>query len=149
MDFREDLRQEDMMVLEGHGRQVSSRPGESLSFDPYHDALFILSGALEAKATDAGGKTMVRRYTAGEVLNELSVVTAQVSLSSVVALIPSMSLVVSHDSVDRLVTDNPKVAARLFRHFAKLIIYRTVPLQFIPSSSPSREHSTDPLSAAC
>lgn len=149
MDFREDLREEDIAVLEGLGRKVSSRPGESLSFDPHYDALFVLSGALQAKGTDVGGHTVMRRYTTGDVINELSVVTAHVSLSNVTALIPSVSLVVSHDSVDNLVTDHPRVAARLFRHFAKLIIYRAVPLPLSPSSSASVVHNSDSLSAAC
>ena len=134
MDFREDLKDEDIRVLEGYGRKLSSRPGESLSFDPHHDALFVLSGTLHAKARDVSGKTVLRRYTSGDVLNELSVVTAHVSLLSVTASVPSVSLVVSQGSVDALVTEHPKVAAKLFRHFAKLIIYRTVPLH---SNSPS------------
>lgn len=127
MDFREDLREEEMGVLARYGRTLSSLAGEHLSFDPHHEALFILRGGLQAKAIDAGGKTVVRMYATGEVLNELSVVTARVSLLTVTALIPSVSLVVSQDSVDTLVTEHPKVAAKLFRHFAKLVIYRTVP----------------------
>jgi hypothetical protein len=65
------------------------------------------------------------------------------------ALIPSVSLVVSHDSIDGLVTDRPRVAARLFRHFAKLIIYRAVPLPLSPSSPASVVHNSDSFSAAC
>ncbi len=148
MDFREDLKEEEIMVLEAYGRRLSCRPGESLSFDPRHDALFVMSGALQAKAIDANGKIVVRTYTNGEVLNELSVVTAHVSLLKVTALISSVSLVVSQDSVDTLVAEHPKVAARLFRHFAKLIIYRTVPLRSNSPSSPPVLHTQEPLSQA-
>jgi len=136
MDFREDLREEEMGVLEHYGRRLSSLAGDNLSFDPHHEALFIIRGGLQARAVDAGGKMVVRMYTTGEVLNELSVVTARVSLLSVMALIPSESLVVSQDSVDALVTEHPKVAAKLFRHFAKLVIYRTVPHRY-NSTTPS------------
>ena len=150
MDFREDLREEEMGVLEHYGRRLSSLAGDHLSFDPHHEALFIIRGGLQARAIDAGGKTVVRMYTTGEVLNELSVVTARVSLLSVMALVPSESLVVSQDSVDALVTEHPKVAAKLFRHFAKLVIYRTVPHRYNnhnPSTFPAlRAH--DPLSQA-
>lgn len=148
MDFREDLKEEEILVLEGYGRSLSSRPGESLPFDPHHDALFVMSGALQAKAIDATGKPVVRRYTTGDVLNELSVVAAHVSHLNVTALMPSVSLVVSQASVDSLVTEHPKVAAKLFRHFAKLIIYRAIPLH---SNSPSPQvvrHANVPLSQA-
>jgi CRP-like cAMP-binding protein len=148
MDFREDLKEEELLVLEGYGRSLSSRPGESLSFDPNHDALFVMSGALQAKAVDATGKTVVRKYTCGDVLNELSVVAAHVSLVTVTALTPSVSLVVSQASVDALVTEHPKVAAKLFRHFAKLIIYRTVPLHPDSPSSHVVRHPQEPLSQA-
>ena len=148
MDFREDLKEEELLVLEGYGRSLSSRPGESLSFDPHHDALFVMSGALQAKAIDATGKTVVRRYTTGEVLNELSVVAAHVSLVKVTALMPSVSLVVSQASVDSLVTEHPKVAAKLFRHFAKLIIYRMVPLHSNSLSSHVVQHAHKRLSQA-
>ena len=148
MDFREDLKEEDIRVLEGYGRKLSSRPGESLSFDPHYDALFVMSGALLAKAMDARGKSVVRRYTTGDVLNELSVVAAHVSQLSVTASLPSVSLVVSQGSVDSLVTDHPKVAAKLFRHFAKLIIYRTVPLQSNSPSAHGVRHEQERLSQA-
>lgn len=148
MDFREDLREEEIDVLERYGRRLSSIAGESLSFDPYHEALFVLSGGLQAKAIDAGGKTVVRVYSTGEVLNELSVVTARISLLSVTAVVLSVSLVVSQDSVDSLVTEHPKVAAKLFRHFAKLVIYRTVPHHYnSPSSHPALQ-AHGPLSQA-
>ena len=150
MDFREDLREEEMGVLEHYGRRLSSLAGDNLSFDPHHEALFIIRGGLQARAVDARGKTVVRMYTTGEVLNELSVVTARVSLLSVMALIPSESLVVSQDSVDALVTEHPKVAAKLFRHFAKLVIYRTVPHRYNshnPSTFPALRVQ-DPLSQA-
>lgn len=148
MDFREDLKEEEILVLEGYGRRLSSPPGESLSFDPHHDALFVMSGALQAKAIDATGKTVVRRYTTGDVLNELSVVAAHVSLLNVTALMPSVSLVVSQASVDSLITEHPKVAAKLFRHFAKLIIYRTIPLHSNSPSSHVVRHANEPLSQA-
>jgi hypothetical protein len=148
MDFREDLREEEIGVLERYGRKLSSPTGESLSFDPYHEALFVMSGGLHAKALDAGGKTVERVYSTGEVLNELSVVTARISLLSVTALVPSVSLVVSQDSVDSLVTEHPKVAAKLFRHFAKLVIYRTVPHHYnSPAPHPALQ-AQGPLSRA-
>jgi hypothetical protein len=148
MDFREDLREEEIGVLERYGRRLCSPTGECLSFDPYHEALFVMSGGLQAKAIDAGGKTVERVYSTGEVLNELSVVTARISLLSVTALVPSVSLVVSQDSVDSLVTEHPKVAAKLFRHFAKLVIYRTVPHHYnSPSSHPALQ-AHGPLSRA-
>jgi CRP-like cAMP-binding protein len=149
MDFREDLRPEDLVVLENCGRKISSRPGERLSFDPHHDVLFILNGGLHATAVDAYGKTFVRMYAAGEVLNELSVLTAQVSLLSVTALTSSVSLLVSQGSIDSLVSESPKVAAKLFRHFAKRIIYRTVPQHANSPSSHSPRHAHDSLSEAC
>jgi CRP-like cAMP-binding protein len=148
MDFREDLKEEEILVLADYGRSLCSRPGESLSFDPLHDALFVMSGVLQAKAIDATGKTVARRYTTGDVLNELSVVAAHVTLVNVTALMPSVSLVVSQASVDALITEHPKVAAKLFRHFAKLIIYRTIPLH---SNSPSAQvvrHAHERLSQA-
>ena len=148
MDFREDLKEEEILVLASYGRSLSSRPGESLAFDPHHDALFVMSGALQAKAVDAAGKTVVRRYAPGDVLNELSVVVAHVSLLKVTALMPSVSLVVSQTSVDSLVAEHPKVAAKLFRHFAKLIIYRTVPLHSNGPSSHAVRHAHEPLSQA-
>jgi CRP-like cAMP-binding protein len=148
MDFREELKEEELRVLADYGRSVSSRPGDSLSFDPHHDALFVMSGVLQAKAIDAAGKTVVRRYTTGDVLNELSVVVAHVSLLNVTALMPSVSLVVSQESVDSLVTEHPKVAAKLFRHFAKLIIYRTVPLHSNSPSSHVARHAQERLSQA-
>jgi CRP-like cAMP-binding protein len=148
MDFREDLKEEEILVLEGYGRSLSSRPGESLSFDPHHDALFVMSGALQAKAIDTTGKTVVRRYTTGDILNELSVVAAHVYLVNVTALMPTVSLVVSQASVDSLVTEHPKVAAKLFRHFAKLIIYRTIPLHSNSPSSHVVRHAHEPLSQA-
>ncbi|MEP6888871.1 MAG: hypothetical protein ABI945_11210 [Nitrospirales bacterium] len=148
MDFREDLKEEEILVLEGYGRSLSSRPGESLSFDLHHDALFVMSGALQARAIDATGKTVVRRYATGDVLNEVSAVAAHVSLLNVTALMPSVSLVVSQTSVDSLVTEHPKVAAKLFRHFAKLIIYRTVPLHSNSPSSHVVRHAHEPLSQA-
>jgi CRP-like cAMP-binding protein len=148
MDFREDLKDEEIRVLAGYGRSLSSRPGESLSFDPIHDALFVMSGVLQAKAVDATGKTVVRRYTTGEVLNELSVVTAHISHLNVTALMPSVSLVVSQASVDSLVTEHPKVAAKLFRHFAKLIVYRAIPLHSNSPSSHVARRASEPLSQA-
>jgi CRP-like cAMP-binding protein len=148
MDFREDLKEEEILVLEGYGRSLTSRPGESLSFDPYHDVLFVMSGALQAKAIDATGKTVVRKYTTGDVLNELSVVAAHISLLNVTALMSSVSLVVSQASVDSLVAEHPKVAAKLFRHFAKLIIYRAIPLHSNAASSPVARHAQERLSQA-
>jgi hypothetical protein len=148
MDFREDLRDEEIGVLERYGRKLSSPTGECLSFDPYHEALFVMSGGLQAKALDAGGKTVERVYSTGEVLNELSVVTARISLLSVTALVPSVSLVVSQDSVDSLVTEHPKVAAKLFRHFAKLVIYRTVPHHYNSAASHPALQAQGPLSRA-
>jgi CRP-like cAMP-binding protein len=76
----------------------------------------------------------VRIYATGEILNELSVLTAQVSLSSVTAQAPSESLLVSQSAIDALVTEAPKLAAKLFRHFAKLVIYRMVPVHAMPPS---------------
>jgi CRP-like cAMP-binding protein len=148
MDFREDLREEEMGVLERYGRRLTSLAGEGLSFDPYHEALFVMSGGLQARAIDARGKTVVRMYASGEVLNELSVVTARISLLSVTASVPSVSLVVSQDSVDSLVTEHPKVAAKLFRHFAKLVIYRTVPHRYNSPSFHPALHAHDSLSQA-
>lgn len=148
MDFREDLKEEEIRVLVGYGSSLSSRPGEKVSFDPHHDALFVMSGTLQAKAIDATGNTVMRRYTTGDVLNEVSVVAAHVSLLNVTALMPSVSLVVSQASVDALVTEHPKVAAKLFRHFAKLIIYRTVPLHSNSPSSHVVRHAHEPLSQA-
>lgn len=149
MDFRKELRQEELLVLEGCGRRVGCRSGETVSFNPYQDVLFLLNGALQAKGFDASGKTLVRTYTTGEVINELSVLTAQVSRLRVTALIQSISLLVSQARIDSLVTENPKVAAKLFRHFAKLIIYRTVPLHASSASSHPLLHATDSLSEAC
>jgi CRP-like cAMP-binding protein len=148
MDFREDLKEEELLVLEGYGRSLCSAPGERLSFDPNHEALFVMSGVLQAKAIDATGKTVVRRYTTGDVLNELSVVAAHISLSSVSALMPSVSLVVSQASVDSLIIEHPKVAAKLFRHFAKLIIYRTVSPHSNGPSSHVERRAHEPLSQA-
>ena len=148
MDFREDLKEEEILVLAGYGRRLSSQPGESLCFDPHHDALFVMSGELQAKAIDTTGKTVVRRYAAGDVINELSVVAAHISLLNVTALMPSMSLVVSQTNVDSLVTEHPKVAAKLFRHFAKLIIYRTIPLHSNSPSAPVVRHARESLSQA-
>lgn len=148
MDFREELSGEELATLERYGRKVCSTVGESISIDLPQEVLFIVSGAVRAKATDTAGKHMTRMYTTGEVLNELSVLTAQVSLSSITVQAPSELLLVSQRAIDTLVTECPKLAAKLFRHFAKLVIYRMVPLHTV-RSSPALAHGRTSLSQAC
>ena len=92
MDFREELNGEELATLEQYGRKVRSTAGECISIDLPREVLFIVSGAVRAKAVDACGKSVVRIYATGEILNEMSVLTAQVSLSSVTAQAPSESL---------------------------------------------------------
>ncbi len=148
MDFREELSGEELATLEQYGRKVRSTAGECISIDLPREVLFIVSGSVRAKAIDACGKSVMRMYTTGEILNELSVLTAQVSLSSVTAQAPSESLLVSQSAIDALVTESPKLAAKLFRHFAKLVIYRMVPVHAMhPSQAVSRLHAS--LSHAC
>lgn len=148
MDFREELNGEELATLERYGRKVHSYAGENISIDLPHEVLFIVNGAVRAKATDTGGKSMTRMYTTGEVLNELSVLTAQVSLSSITVQIPSELLLVSQRAIDMLVTECPKLAAKLFRHFAKLIIYRMVPIHAVRPPQATVQSQVS-LSQAC
>ena len=73
MDFREELNGEELATLEQYGRKVRSTAGECISIDLPREVLFIVSGAVRAKAVDACGKSVVRIYATGEILNELSV----------------------------------------------------------------------------
>jgi len=87
--------------------------------------MIVLQGAVaEERAQPSGAKVRLGEVRAGEVLGELSVIDGGTRLCSCTALTPVHLAVLAQPTLDRLLADEPRLAAALLGWLAKRLSLR-------------------------
>jgi SulP family sulfate permease len=93
--------------------------------DPSEDVFVLASGRLSVEmVTPEGTRMRLRTLRPGVVVGEIAMYTGVPRTADVVAEVPSVVLRLSRDSIERMQTDQPEVAAALHRWLATILAER-------------------------
>jgi predicted GNAT family N-acyltransferase len=129
---------EDVTVLASLGHYVSCQVGDAVlrAGDPGRDIFLILDGRFQVtgrfRHTPDDEIQVSKILTAGDVFGEIRFLTDEIRYASVVALEHSTLLVLNAKAMDRLVITAPKVAAKVFRNIARIVVSRLCPANDFP-----------------
>jgi N-acyl-L-homoserine lactone synthetase len=134
----EGLTMEDVTMLASLGHYVSCHAGDAVlrAGDPGRDIFLILDGRFQVtgqiRHTPHDEIQVSKTLTAGDVFGEIRFLTEEIRYASVVAAEHSTLLVLNAKALDRLVTTAPKVAAKVFRNIARIVVSRLCPSHDVP-----------------
>jgi predicted GNAT family N-acyltransferase len=129
---------EDVTVLASLGHYVSCQIGDAVlrAGDPGRDIFLILDGRFQVtgrfRHTPDDEIQVSKILAAGDVFGEIRFLTDEIRYASVVALEHSTLLVLNAKAMDRLVITAPKVAAKVFRNIARIVVARLCPANDFP-----------------
>lgn len=129
---------EDVTMLASLGHYVSCRAGDAVlrAGDPGRDIFLILDGRFQVSGRIRHSPDdeihVSKTLTAGDVFGEIRFLTEEIRYASVVAADHSTLLVLNARAMDRLVISAPKVAAKVFRNIARIVVSRLCPSTDIP-----------------
>lgn len=124
---------EDVTMLASLGHYVSCRAGDAVlrAGDPGRDIFLILDGRFHVSGRIRHSQDdeihVSKMLTAGDVFGEIRFLTEEIRYASVVAADHSTLLVLNARALDRLVISAPKVAAKVFRNIARIVVSRLCP----------------------
>lgn len=129
---------EDVTMLASLGHYVSCRAGDAVlrAGDPGRDIFLILDGRFHVTGRIRHSPDdeihVSKTLTAGDVFGEIRFLTEEIRYASVVAADHSTLLVLNARALDRLVISAPKVAAKVFRNIARIVVSRLCPASDFP-----------------
>ncbi|MBA2252941.1 MAG: GNAT family N-acetyltransferase, partial [Nitrospirales bacterium] len=129
---------EDVTMLASLGHYVSCRDGDAVlrAGDPGRDIFLILDGRFQVSGRIRHSPDdeihVSKTLTAGDVFGEIRFLTEEIRYASVVAADHSTLLVLNARALDRLVISAPKVAAKVFRNIARIVVSRLCPASDFP-----------------
>lgn len=132
------LTMEDVTMLAALGHHVSCRAGDAVlrAGDPGRDIFLILDGRFQVSGRIRHSPDdeihVSKTLTAGDVFGEIRFLTEEIRYASVVAADDSTLLVLNAKAMDRLVISAPKVAAKVFRNIARIVVSRLCPTSDFP-----------------
>jgi predicted GNAT family N-acyltransferase len=127
------LTREDVPLLASLGHYVTCRAGDAVlrTGDPGRDIFLILDGRFEVSGRIRHApqeEIQVRRtLSAGDVFGEIRFLTEEIRYATVTAVEHSTLLVLNAKALDRLVITAPKIAAKMFRNIARIVVSRLCP----------------------
>ncbi|WP_447977147.1 cyclic nucleotide-binding domain-containing protein [Candidatus Nitrospira bockiana] len=129
VDILDRLNEEEMKLVISAGHVVSCREGDVVLCvnDPGRELFVILSGIFEVSGTIDGpfGPVGVwKLLRAGDTFGEIRFLTEHIRYASVTARSDARVLVLNSKALDRLMTGAPRVAAKLYRNLARLVVSR-------------------------
>lgn len=134
---------DDVRMLASLGHYVSCRAGDAVlrAGDPGRDIFLILDGRFQVSGRIRHSPDdeihVSKTLTAGDVFGEIRFLTEEIRYASVVAADHSTLLVLNAKALDRLVISAPKVAAKVFRNIARIVVSRLCPASDCPSGPSS------------
>jgi hypothetical protein len=126
----EGLTSEEVTTLVSLGHIISCRAGDSVlnPGDPGREIFVILSGTFQVQRRTLGAPTVevkvLKILSAGEIFGEMRFLKNELRHASVKAREDATLLILNAKALDRLVTTDPTIAAKLFRNIAKIIVVR-------------------------
>lgn len=129
---------EDVTMLASSGHYVSCREGDAVlrAGDPGRDIFLIVDGRFQVSGRIRHSSDdeipVSKTLTAGDVFGEIRFLTEEIRYASVVAADHSTLLVLNARALDRLVISAPKVAAKVFRNIARIVVSRLCPASDCP-----------------
>ncbi|WP_447977152.1 cyclic nucleotide-binding domain-containing protein [Candidatus Nitrospira bockiana] len=133
---------EDVRLLASLGHYVSCRTGDAVlrAGDPGRELFLILDGRFnvtgQIRHSGSDAIPVSKLLRAGDIFGEIRFLTEEIRYASVVAEEDSTLLVLNAKAMDRLVTTAPKVAAKVFRNIARIVVARLCPAAWAPPQSP-------------
>ena len=127
------LTREDILLLASLGHYVTCRAGDAVlrAGDPGRDIFLILDGCFEVSGriqhTPQDEIQVRKTLSAGDVFGEIRFLTDEIRYATVAAVEHSTLLVLNAKALDRLVITAPKVAAKVFRNIARIVVSRLCP----------------------
>lgn len=137
----EGLTMEDVTLLASLGHYVTCHAGDAVlrAGDPGRDIFLILDGRFEVhgriRHTPQNEIQVRKALSAGDVFGEIRFLTEEIRYATVAAVEYSTLLVLNAKALDRLVITAPKVAAKVFRNIARIVVSRLCPSHNSPVPS--------------
>jgi predicted GNAT family N-acyltransferase len=136
---------EDVTMLASLGHYVTCREGDAVlrAGDPGRDIFLIVDGRFQVSGRIRHSPDdeihVSKTLMAGDVFGEIRFLTEEIRYASVVAADHSTLLVLNARALDRLVISAPKVAAKVFRNIARIVVSRLCPASTVIPDSPARD----------
>lgn len=132
-EMLDGLTMDDVRMLASLGHYVPCRAGDAVlrAGDPGRELFLILDGRFQVtgriRHSDQEEIQVCKTLAVGDLFGEIRFLTEEIRYASVVAMEPAMLLVLNAKAMDRLVITSPKVAAKVFRNIARIVVSRLCP----------------------